>query len=211
MKRIIDLIRMKEARACRSVIETPLLTHCRVLQVDAVVRERFGEPACRIFRLVLLKRQLEQKQIADEAMLPVKDTRELLYKLFKVEFVQLQEVARTADHSPSRTFYLWRVRVRTRLSRPPADVRQVDLLRVIDKMCSELYRTLSKVRARLRYEVEQESKALARLESAGSAPEGVQVSLTAEQRTRLERIRRVGAALEVSLMRLDETVLLFAL
>lgn len=211
MKRIIDLIRMKEARACRSVIETPLLTRRRVLQVDAVVRERFGEPACRIFRLVLLKRQLEQKQIADEAMLPVKDTRELLYKLFKVEFVQLQEVARTADHSPSRTFYLWRVRVRTRQSRSPADVRQVDLLRVIDKMCSELYRTLSKVRARLRYEVEQESKALARLESAGSAPEGVQVSLTAEQRTRLERIRRVGAALEVSLMRLDETVLLFAL
>ena len=87
----------------------PVLTTSRT-QVDAVVRERFGEAACRIFRLVLLKRQLEQKQIADEAMLPVKDTRELLYKLFKVEFVQLQEVARSADHSPSRTFYLWRVR-----------------------------------------------------------------------------------------------------
>lgn len=79
-------------------------------QVDAVVRERFGGPACRIFRLLLLKRQLEQKQIAEMAMIPVKDTRELLYKLVKVEFVQLQEVARTADHSPSRTFYLWRVR-----------------------------------------------------------------------------------------------------
>jgi hypothetical protein len=83
------------------------------------------------------------------------------------------------------------------------------LQRVIDKMCSELYRTLSKVRARLRYEVEQESKALARLETAGSAPEGVQVSLTAEQRSRLQRIRRVAAALEVSLMRLDELSLLF--
>jgi DNA-directed RNA polymerase III subunit RPC3 len=80
------------------------------MQVDAVVRERFGGPACRIFRLLLLKRQLEQKQIAEMAMIPVKDTRELLYKLVKVEFVQLQEVARTADHSPSRTFYLWRVR-----------------------------------------------------------------------------------------------------
>ena len=77
-----------------------------------MVRERFGGPACRIFRLLLLKRQLEQKQIAEMAMIPVKDTRELLYKLVKVEFVQLQEVARTADHSPSRTFYLWRVRRR---------------------------------------------------------------------------------------------------
>ena len=112
MKRIIDLIRMKEARAAprlRCAARCSLTALRRGLQVDAVVRERFGGPACRIFRLLLLKRQLEQKQIAEMAMIPVKDTRELLYKLVKVEFVQLQEVARTADHSPSRTFYLWRV------------------------------------------------------------------------------------------------------
>ena len=112
MKRIIDLIRMKEARAAprlRRAARCRLTALRRGLQVDAVVRERFGGPACRIFRLLLLKRQLEQKQIAEMAMIPVKDTRELLYKLVKVEFVQLQEVARTADHSPSRTFYLWRV------------------------------------------------------------------------------------------------------
>ena len=68
------------------------------------MRERFGGPACRIFRLLLLKRQLEQKQIAEmvvmdidivsnfsiiacclQAMIPIKDTRELLYKLLKAE------------------------------------------------------------------------------------------------------------------------------
>jgi DNA-directed RNA polymerase III subunit RPC3 len=42
-------------------------------------------------------------------MIPVKDTRESLYKLLKAEYVQIQEVARTSDHAPSRTFYLWRV------------------------------------------------------------------------------------------------------
>lgn len=52
MKRIIDLIRMKE--------------------VEGVVKERWGGPACRIFRLLLVKRQLEQKQIAEMAMLPMK-------------------------------------------------------------------------------------------------------------------------------------------
>ena len=52
MKRIIDLIRMKE--------------------VEAVVKERWGGQACRIFRLLLVKRQLEQKQIAEMAMLPMK-------------------------------------------------------------------------------------------------------------------------------------------
>ena len=92
-----------------------------------------------------------------------------------------------------------------RLTRPP----QVDLLRVTDKICSELYRTLSNVRARLRYEVEQEKKTLARLETAGTAPEGVAVQLTAEQRGRLQRIKHVAAALEVSLIRLDGTSMLF--
>ena len=104
MRRIIDLIRMKE--------------------IEAVVRERFGGPACRIFRLLIMKRNLEQKQIAEMAMIPVKDTRELLYKLLKAEYVQIQEVARTSDHAPSRTFYLWRV----------------DLLRVVEQVGRELYR-----------------------------------------------------------------------
>jgi len=44
--RILDMIRVKE-------------------QLEAVVRERFGGPACRIFRLLLLKHNLEQKQIAE--------------------------------------------------------------------------------------------------------------------------------------------------
>tara|TARA_B100000405_G_scaffold299847_1_gene258732 strand:- start:857 stop:1141 length:285 start_codon:yes stop_codon:yes gene_type:complete len=74
-----------------------------------------------------MKRNLEQKQIAEmvfyhvylrrnanfsidfQAMISVKDTRELLYKLLKAKYVQIQEVARTSDHAPSRTFYLWRV------------------------------------------------------------------------------------------------------
>ena len=44
-----------------------------------------------------------------QAMIPVKDTRQLLYKLLKAKYVQIQELARTMDHAPSRTFYLWRV------------------------------------------------------------------------------------------------------
>ena len=47
--------------------------------------------------------------VLDQAMISVKDTREFLYKLLKAQYVQIQEVARTVDHAPSRTFYLWRV------------------------------------------------------------------------------------------------------
>lgn len=77
-----------------------------------------------------------------QAMIPVKDTRELLYKLLKAEYVQIQEVARTSDHAPSRTFYLWRV----------------DLLRVVEQVGRELYRATSNLRARLIHELSQEQE-----------------------------------------------------
>jgi DNA-directed RNA polymerase III subunit RPC3 len=48
-------------------------------------------------------------QIAEMAMLPVKDTRTILYKLLKGNYVTLQEVSKTGDHNPQRTFYVWRV------------------------------------------------------------------------------------------------------
>ena len=176
-----------------------------------------------MFRLLLLKRQLEQKQVADSAMLPVKETRELLYRMFKEEYLELQEVAKTADHAPSRTFFLWRVSARQRLAMatrgalkpvlltPPCV--QVDLMRVIDKIGSELHRTMSRARSRLRFEVDREEQGLARLEAArASAAEqkgaGLQL-LTRDDMSRLQRVRRVANALESSIMRLDQLRLLF--
>lgn len=47
----------------------------------------------RIFRLLLAKKQLEQKQVADFAMLPQKDARELLYRMLQAGYVSLQVCA----------------------------------------------------------------------------------------------------------------------
>lgn len=44
----------------------------------------------RVFRLLFQCRQLEQKQIAEKAMLPMKDVRELLYRMLKAGYVSLQ-------------------------------------------------------------------------------------------------------------------------
>lgn len=95
------------------------------------------------------------------------------------------------DHAPSRTFFLWRV----------------DLARVIECVGTELYKTAARVRSRLLVELEQEKEVLGLLETVapGEAP-----MLTAPQRSRLERIRKVAAVLETCLMRLDELILIFA-
>jgi len=94
------------------------LTHIAQIQVaETTIKERFGVVACRIFRLLVNTPQLEQKQVSEMAMVPLKDCREILGKLLKHEYVRMQEVARTADHAPSRTSYLWKVDIPSVLSK----------------------------------------------------------------------------------------------
>lgn len=87
-------------------IETHILSQ-RQKYVEAIIRCRLGPHALRIYRL-LSHSHLEQKQIAELSMVPIKDTRDILYKLLKFDYVRMQELARTHDHAPSRTNYLWR-------------------------------------------------------------------------------------------------------
>ncbi|NXU49279.1 RPC3 polymerase, partial [Turnix velox] len=71
----------------------------------------FGSRCARIFRLLLRKRHLEQKQVEDFAMIPAKEAKDMLYKMLSQNFVSLQEIPKTPDHAPSRTFYLYTVNV----------------------------------------------------------------------------------------------------
>ncbi|KAG9345417.1 hypothetical protein JZ751_009964 [Albula glossodonta] len=75
--------------------------------LESVVQERFGSRSARIFRLLLRKRHLEQKQVEDFAMIPAKEAKDMLYTLLSENLVQLQEIPKTPDHAPSRTFYLY--------------------------------------------------------------------------------------------------------
>lgn len=42
-------------------------------------------------------------------MAPFNVTKELIYRMYLAGLLQMQEVPRSADHSASRTFYLWHV------------------------------------------------------------------------------------------------------
>lgn len=57
----------------------------------------------------MMRGQLEQKQVADIAMQPHKETRELLYRMLRAGYMQLQDIPRTSDRAPSRCFYTWYV------------------------------------------------------------------------------------------------------
>ncbi|XP_064416599.1 DNA-directed RNA polymerase III subunit RPC3 isoform X2 [Latimeria chalumnae] len=77
--------------------------------LESVVQERFGSRSARIFRLLLRKRHLEQKQVEDFGMIPAKEAKDMMYTLLSENLVSLQEIPKTPDHAPSRTFYLYTV------------------------------------------------------------------------------------------------------
>ena len=77
--------------------------------VERVVEAKMGKNARRVMGLLLQHPLLESKTVWDLAMLPKKDANEVLCRMLKHGYVGLQEVARTADHSAQRTFFLWYV------------------------------------------------------------------------------------------------------
>ena len=60
--------------------------------IECIVKERFGSKTkyLRVFRLLLEKKLLDQKQVSDKAMVPNKEAKEILYDLLAEKFVSLQ-------------------------------------------------------------------------------------------------------------------------
>ncbi|MBN3324675.1 RPC3 polymerase, partial [Atractosteus spatula] len=66
------------------------LTNLARATLESAVQERFGSRSARIFRLLLRKRHLEQKQVEDFAMIPAKEAKEMMYRMLSENLVQLQ-------------------------------------------------------------------------------------------------------------------------
>ncbi|GBG78397.1 hypothetical protein CBR_g26425 [Chara braunii] len=108
----------------------------------------------------------------------------------------LCEVAKTADHAPARTFYLWRVNLR----------------QVTERVLEDLYHAAYNLRERLAFELSKEQEVLSILEQIQQASISGSASsvatLTSSQRKQLENIRKVAAVLETSLLRLEDTIMM---
>ncbi|CAL8469591.1 g9132 [Coccomyxa elongata] len=158
----------------------------RQMHIEAIVRDRFPPIGMRVFRLLTAKKQLEQKQVADYAMVPVRDARELLYRMLRAGFLTLQDVPRTADHAASRTLYTWRV----------------DAAAVTRRVGEELLQTAANLRARLHRELTEHGEVLARVEAGDPV-------LLPRERAEVGRVSRMSALLETRLIALDPLIALF--
>ncbi|KAH7416484.1 hypothetical protein KP509_14G093600 [Ceratopteris richardii] len=173
-----------------------IIEAARKFELEGIILQRYGKETCRIFRLLCMKGQLEQKQISDIALVALTETRDLLYKLLKEEYLQLQEISKATDHAPSKTIYLWRVNY-------PC---------IVEHILDDMFRAASNVGLRLAHELQQEQEVLdvlRKFHHSKTSKDAPAVTLTQSQHEQVKRIRRVATILEASLLKLDDNIMLF--
>ncbi|KAM6294321.1 DNA-directed RNA polymerase III subunit RPC3 [Aegotheles albertisi] len=171
--------------------------------LESIVEERFGSRCARIFRLLLRKKHLEQKQVEDFAMIPAKEAKDMLYKMLSENFVSLQEIPKTPDHAPSRTFYLYTVNV-------------LALARMLLHRC---YKSVANLMERRQYETKENKRLLeksqrveailASMQATGAEEaqlQEIEEMITAPERQQLENLKRNVNKIDASENQVDETI-----
>jgi len=93
---------------CKFQIQTRrLVEFLRDRIVHQIVLDTHGETAARICPVLRLNGYMESDQVAESAMVPAKDTRELLHRLYRDNYIQLFNLNQGKQHNPSSMIYLW--------------------------------------------------------------------------------------------------------
>ncbi|CAG9460929.1 unnamed protein product [Pedinophyceae sp. YPF-701] len=175
-----------------------VVNHVRIMEwvqlreAEALVLARFGQHGLRIVRMLMMRQSnMEQKQIADAAMIRPKEANEVLYSMMRAGWVQLLDVAKTTERQPRSSLYVW----------------EVDFLKLCHRIGSELYRTAVNLLRRLNAEKERAADVIATVQRVQE--EGANITWTAGLRQRILRFSNVRNTLETSLMQLDEQIAIF--
>ncbi|KZP23704.1 hypothetical protein FIBSPDRAFT_815444 [Athelia psychrophila] len=166
---------------------------CRRLRrrvLEAVTRERHGEDGVRLLRLLLDTGMMDEKQISKVSMLSPKEARPLLSAMASESLVSIQEVPKSADRNPTRTFYLW----------------YVDLHKAYSVLLGSLYKTLYNISVRRRAEEEEPAlKAVLEKRERSDVSEDESL-LTRMERETLQQWESKKEKLTVLEMRVEEAV-----
>jgi DNA-directed RNA polymerase III subunit RPC3 len=86
-----------------------LLDYLRERVIHQIIQDRHGIVAARIVNILRHKGWLESETLADHAMVPAKETREHLHRLYRCRYIDLFPLPTTRQHNTSSCIYLWQV------------------------------------------------------------------------------------------------------
>ncbi|KAI1302995.1 RNA polymerase III subunit C82 [Mortierella claussenii] len=188
---LMQILKRDSGRSGHHIVS--LKAAARILKrnlIQDIVSSRFGAPYVRIMNMLLEKGKLEEKQISRFSMMPVKDVREKLTTLCTFGVLNLQEVPKTNDRAPSRTYYLW----------------EVLLPRAASALVDRLYHTMANLRQR-RF-VERSKRAVLLEKCERSDVKADQSLLNDTERRELETLEGVLEMLAVQELRVAEMVVI---
>ncbi|KAJ3030889.1 UNVERIFIED_CONTAM: DNA-directed RNA polymerase III subunit RPC3 [Siphonaria sp. JEL0065] len=153
--------------------------------VLAYVKEKFGIVAARIWKLLKTKGMLGEKEVAKLALISNKAARETLFLMMDCGMILLQDVPKTVDHAPSRTFYLW----------------YVSLPKCVETLIQETYQMIANLKIRRLKEYNAHGQLIEKIERSDiKADESL---LTDGERLALDQFNGMMNKLRVSELRLE--------
>lgn len=152
---------------------------------EGLLADRFGDTSCRIIRILIDKGKLDESQIQKYSMLPPKDVRHKLDILLTAGVVEIQEVPRSADRAPSRSFHLW----------------YVPLEKCFDELLDNVYKAITNLQIR---KVEELSKRTRLIDKLNRRDVIENMALLEEiDKAEVAKMDKVIETIEVSKGRLD--------
>jgi len=155
-------------------------------ELDGTILRRFGQAGLRIFRILNYRGALEQKTVADSAMIPLKEAREVLYRMMAGGYVQLFTLPRTSDHAANRCFFLF----------------EVDMPKLAKRLGADVLHAAFNLRERLEFEKRAESDVFKAVNTSS-------FTVTASMKARIDRVFRICEVLESCLILLDTQIAIF--
>lgn len=94
---------------CFELAASSLVDFAQERIVHQIVLDRHGVVAARVISILLKHRWLESEALAEHAMVPAKDIREVLHTLYRSRYVEMNSFSNLRQHNPSHSIYLWGV------------------------------------------------------------------------------------------------------
>ena len=158
----------------------------RDANTELILARKFDPLGRRIYKVLLSKRCLEEKDVAAHALASETDVRRYMYRMKVKGYLSVREVPTTADFSPARTIFLWHV--------VSGRVRSI--------LLAEMYKTLRNMYQKRLHEAKQVHPLIARVQHA----KGSTVGLTEAQQLDLHKWNLMSESLSFTVVSMYDSI-----
>ena len=165
-----------------------LVGHLRGRALHQIVLDDMGDTAARICAILETRGYLESEAIADSAMIPIQDAREVIHRLYRNNYISILNLQQSKQHNPGNAIYLW----------------GVNKVQMNANLKNKMYRAMYNLRLRRQHEVQVGKEWIERAKEAGATDENEHQ----QDKLNYQKFCQGLERLDNALLQIDETIML---